>query len=287
MIELKETTKLPLTLDVAKHYNRMTSLDGDREVDSRGGRQRVDKLRQLNIDNLFYSPVWSDVKVSSEKGKKFRVDGAHSTQMLVESGVDFPENLEVTIRHFRCANMTEAVELWELFNPKMSTRTTQDIARNRAAYIPELKNIKISAVLTASRGIATHYNLHDSILHRDPLDCIVEEPHFIVFAVEFVHTRKLKRAGIMAAMFSTWGKDQQKAGLFWRRVRDASAADPNCPTRKLAKYLDAEVERSKARVATDPFFQQYVKCHHAWNAWRTNKGTSLKFVKGCPVPKAL
>jgi len=287
MIELKETAKLPLTLEVAKHYHRMTALDGDREIDSRGGRKRIDLLREMNVKGLFYSPVWSDVQVASENGRKFRVDGTHSTQMLVESGADFPKELEVTVRHFRCSNMAEAVELWELFNPKLSTRTTQDIARNRAAYVPELKGVSVSAVLIASRGIATHYNTHDSASHTKPEDCITEHPQFIAFANEFVHVKQFKKSGVMAAMFSTWGRDRQQCGLFWRRVRDESATDPKCATRTLAKYLEKQGVRSKVGVGVDPAFVMYVKCHHAWNAWRKSNTTALNFVKGCPIPKAI
>ena len=73
-----EVEILPLTLQVAKHYDRMTALEGDRDPSSNKGQRRVEILRKLNALGLFYSPVWSTVQVTSENGKKYRVDGGHS-----------------------------------------------------------------------------------------------------------------------------------------------------------------------------------------------------------------
>lgn len=287
MITEVKTEVVPLTLEIAKHYRRMASLNGDRDVDSPKGRLRVNKLRQLNVAGDFYSPVWSAVQVTSEKGKKYRVDGAHSTQMLVEAGSDFPDGLSVTIRHFRCADMGEAVNLWEQFNPAMSTRTASDLALNRAAYTKGLENLKATTLTVPSRGIAKHFVIQDPKNARYFLDYIFLYPEFIIFASEFVHLPMFKKTGVMAAMFSVWGKDQQQAGLFWRRVRDGSSVDPKCPTRTLQTYLLAMVVQSKAGGVSDRPFKQYTRCHHAWNAWRKGKTTKLNFVEGCPIPKPI
>ena len=288
MITEIKTETVPLTLEVAKHYNQMTSLNGDRDTDSPRVRQRVNWLRELNVAGHFYSPEWSVVQVGAENGKKYRVDGAHSTQMLVESNHDFPEGLMVTIRHFRVKDINEAIYLWEQFNPQISTRSTNDVVKNRAAYVKKLNNVKVTAITVAIRGIAKHFAFQNpKESSKDIMDYIAQYPDFIVDASEFIHLKMIRKTGVVAAMFATWGKDQEKSGLFWRRVRDGSASDPNCPTRKLNEYLKALVERSKVGGASDPVYTQYVKCHHAWNAWRNERTTNLKVVKGCPVPKAV
>lgn len=285
IVEVKTET-VPLTLEIAKHYRRMLALRGDRDVDSCAGRKRVDKLRQMNLAGQFHSPIWSAVIVTGEKGKKFRIDGAHSTMMLVESGADFPKDLSVTIRTFRAATIEEAVRLWELFNPKISMRSLGDIAIGRAAYISGLCNIKSGKLLMAARGVALHYKLHDPNMARDPLDYLSMHPAFIADVQEFLGTPMLAKSAVVATMFSTWGRSDGNSPKFWRRVRDESASDPKCPTRVLAKYLTEQKSKAKAGGVADTGFILYVKCHHAWNAWRTNRITNLKFIKGCPVPIA-
>ena len=101
----------PLNLEIAKHFNRMATLKGDRDPDSPKGKMRVAYLYDLLRAGLFHSPIWSTVNVTSEKGKIHRVDGGHSARMLTQAGPDFPENLSVTIRRFRASDIDAAIDL--------------------------------------------------------------------------------------------------------------------------------------------------------------------------------
>lgn len=75
---------VPLTLELAKHFDRMTTLKGDRNPDSARGKARVGWLHQLLADGYFYSPTWSTCVVKGEKGRKYRVDGGHSAGICVQ-----------------------------------------------------------------------------------------------------------------------------------------------------------------------------------------------------------
>ena len=287
MIKQVGVKTVPLTLEIAKHFDRMKRLKGDRDVESARGKARIEYLRVAMVEGRFHSPTWSTVTIGKDKGKKYREDGAHSSRALVQAGVEFPKDLMVTIREFHCDTKEDATYLWEEFNPKVSVRSMLDLAINRSTLVPmyESRQIAPSTILTASRAIATHFNIVDPKLHMKPLEGITEYPQFVLFVNDYLGRSGFKRSGIVAAMFSTWGKSPTHAGVFWKEVRDSTGGDKKDPVRRLNKYLNDLVIAAKYRGTLDLPFVQYVKCHHAWNAWRKGGTTALKYVKGCPVPK--
>jgi len=272
---------VPLTLEVAKHYDRMTTLAGDRNPESTKGIRRVSWLSEQLKAGLFYSPVWSTVQVASENGKKYRVDGGHSSRMLTMAGSYFPEGLNVTIREFRAPHIDAARDLYEQFDQKHSTRTTSDFIKCRAGYVPELNDISPTAIGIAIRGIALHLGLHNTDGYES-LDFIPMYPEFIVWAGFLAGSRHLKKSGVIAAAFATWAFDEDLANEFWVMVHQENGKTKECPTRVLAKFLQDIILDRNAKWDSRAL---YVKCCHAWNAWRTGRGTSLKYTKGAPLPK--
>ena len=277
------TEVVPLTLEISKHYDRMATLLGDRNPDSPRGKTRVAYLYNLLRSGLFHSPVWSTVQVASEKGKKYRVDGGHSSRMLTQAGADFPENLSVTVRSFRVPDIETAVYLYEQFNASFSTRTQTDLIKNRAAYEKQLRNIAPTYIGRALYGIACHFSLRNPGEPVETLDYISMYPDFIKQVSEVIKKRHMQLTGVVGTMFSTWATSKSLSNEFWRMVNDESSPEPECPTRILAKFL-MKMTLDKNQAMQWPKRAIYVKCHHAWNAWRTGEGTRLKYVHGAPLP---
>jgi len=272
---------VPLTLEIAKHFSRMTTLQGDRDPDSAKGVRRVAWLSTQLKAGQFYSPVWSTVQVSDENNKKYRVDGGHSSQMLTMAGSYFPKDMNVTIREFRAPHIGAARDLYEQFDQARSTRTVADFIKCRAGYVPKLVNISPTAIDVAIRGIAFHLCLHNTNGY-DRLDFIPMYPDFIVWSGILTGTRHLQKSGVIGAAFATWAFDETLANEFWTMVREEAGKTKECPTRVLAKFLqDILLDRS----IQWPPRALYVKCCHAWNAWRGGRGTSLKYTNGAPLPK--
>ena len=277
-----KTETVPLTLEIAKHYSRMATLKGDRDPDTSKGKNRVAWLYDVLISGMFHSPIWSTVQIGSEKGKKYRVDGGHSSVMLTQAGPYFPEGLSVTIRHFRAPDIDTAIDLFEQFNRKHSTRTTTDLIKNRAAYEDLLDDIAPTSIGNIIAGIACHIRLWNPNAEIEKLDFIRPQSKFIKWAYSFAGNKKMRKAGVMGAVFSTWVKNRSAAEIFWPMVNEETGKTPDCPTRVLAKFLqniciDKTIKWTSVAI--------YVKCHRAWNAWRDEKTTNLKYHKKCALPE--
>lgn len=275
---------IPLTLEVAKHYDRMRTLKGDRDPDSPRGKGRVAKLHEILRAGFFHSPSWSTVSIRGERGNKYRVDGGHSARMLVQAGVDFPEGLSVCVHQFEAKTIEGAIDLYEQFNQQLSTRSMTDLIKNRAAYEEELDGIPPTNIGYAIAGIGVHLSLWNPRQVFEIRDFIQTYPTFIAWANHFVAKRELRKPGVIGAMFSTYNRDREPADTFWKMVRDESGATPECPTRVLSKFLH-DVVMEHARVQKWSARAHYTKCHHAWSAWRRGGTTALKYIEGSPLPE--
>jgi hypothetical protein len=288
--EIKPET-IPLTLEIAKHYDRMATLKGDRDPDTLKGQKRIAWLHGLLIDGMFHSPEWSDIKILTKKKKAkpltFRMDGGHSSRMLVHAGIYFPENMYVTLRHFETDSRDAAIDLYEQFNQRRSTRTRIDLIKNRIAYISKLEEVSPTTTASIISGIVYHFKLRDPNEEYYELDMIHHYSEFIAWSAEFAIQRKLNRIGVVGAMLNTYISNSVKALEFWRMVRDGTGQTPDCPTRVLNDFLN-ECVFTKGRLKnSDVKWDKrafYVKCHHAWNAWRKGGKTDLKYFKGAPLP---
>jgi hypothetical protein len=88
-------------------------------------------------------------------------------------------------------------------------------------------------------------------------------------------------------MFATWQKAKQAATDFWTSVRDETGPSPTTPDRRLARYLlTVGLDRGKGALGVRKAQPRefYVKCLHAWNAWRKQETTNLNYYADKPVP---
>lgn len=101
--------------------------------------------------------------------------------------------------------------------------------------------------------------------------------------------RHLKRTATVAAMIATWRKSQKGASEFWAAVRDGEGLKKTDPRYVLREYLkDASLQggvKNPAQKQLSDGRAMYAKCIHAWNAWRDDRGTSLKYFPNSPLPK--
>jgi len=94
----------------------------------------------------------------------------------------------------------------------------------------------------------------------------------------------MKKTGMMGAVFATWAFNESIAKEFWVMVREGDGATKECPARVLHRFLrDIMLDRT---IKWDSR-ALYVKCCHAWNAWRLGKTTHLSYFKAAPPPKLI
>jgi len=100
------------------------------------------------------------------------------------------------------------------------------------------------------------------------------------------------RGPIAAALYATFEKDPEAAAKFWTSVRDETGKDPSSPERMLPRFLlKSSIGLARAAKGGDGKGKQnagrremYVKCIHAWNAWRRGAKTDLKYYHDAKLP---
>lgn len=112
---------------------------------------------------------------------------------------------------------------------------------------------------------------------------------------EWVHemgigeNRHLRRMATVAAMIATFRKSQKAATEFWSAVRDGDGLARNDPRFVLREYLkDASLQgglKNPVQRQISDGRAMFSKCVHAWNAWREDRTTPLKYFPKAEIPK--
>lgn len=229
-----------------------------------------------------------------ETKKTYRVNGKHTSTVLCSLNGHFPKDLWAFVERYEADTVRDVADLYSTFDRRESLRTTNDINKAFAAANPELCEIPTRILSLAVTGMS--YHKWEGCYSQKPVDMraalALDNPTFVLWIYflftegDEVRDRKfLKRGAVSAAMFATWGKSPKVAGQFWESVRDESIAQRDNPTRVLARYLREATIRSQRHAGhSASHHEMYVKCIHAWNAYRGGESTTLKYYSDKPTP---
>ncbi len=292
MIKYLQTTTQSLTPKLAHEVANMNAWDGERALQKR----RIAFLEKMLNDGLFYSPRWSFVKVQSHGNLKFRMNGQHSSHVLASRGGPFPRGLVAIMDEFSASDDNEVAELFALFDTQQSLRNRAEVTNAHARCHRELDAASPTTLTAIASGIA--YGLDDGKTPRsvmrasDTAKLLHGYTKFAQWAISFAGSKKwLKRASVIGCMFRTHEVCPISCDAFWALVRDESHAERKHSSRVLADFLRDSVHtlgairRSDASKWTSRAF--YVKCIHAWNAYRSGSTTDLKYHRNAGIPKVL
>ena len=76
-------------------------------------------------------------------------------------------------------------------------------------------------------------------------------------------------------------------------MSDESGAQPELPDRRLARWLNQYCLTKGGGTRFQPPSRRaqprefYVRCIHAWNAWRKKKTTTLRYVQTDDIPRVV
>jgi hypothetical protein len=266
-----EPKTIPLTRELAEDVATMRGTPGERVLD----KGRLAYLRGRFEEGAFHTPEWA---VATLNGIRYRVNGQHSSNMLVSLNGTFPAGMRVSWKEFHCDSVEDLADLFSQFDAAKSARSLSDIVGAHASIHPEFSNIKKTYIQKAVSGIAYAMGLSKKLATNDDRAKLVHSHQaFIVWGSGFVRAKHLDRSPVVAAMYKTWSKSPSHATEFWTLVRDENHPDVDHPTRVLATFLrDNIVRESQTRVNRWSPQAFAAKSIHAWNAFRTNTRTALK-----------
>jgi hypothetical protein len=245
-------------------------------------------IRNAILEGRFRTCEWASVECK-QTGKTYRVNGKHTSTILSEMNGEAPKDLYVIVEEYLADTLEDVAKLYATFDLARSSRTTGDINYAYAASVPELSTMPRKLINLCATGMHYHFNSGKaggsaSKVNQDVrAQRLIEYPEYVEFMGRVVGGRadsikKLARGPVAAAMFATWQKDPQAASDFWILVREETHPDAKNASRKLAKFLTvAGVRASRGNLVSATEHEMYVKCLHAWNAWRKGLPTNLQY----------
>lgn len=302
--ELRGTPKtLKVTTKLAKEWSELTSAYTDRPLSER----RLMAYRKM-VEQAGFRPVTWAKAYCTEVKEWFRVNGKHTSTLFASIDLSKVQDLYVTIEEYTCESLDDLARLYSTFDSRLQSRSSGDVYRSFAAVIPELKDLPHRFIQDVVSGLNMWANPTSPSKDSAPekAERLFDEVEFALWLMPLLHTnaskadvtdkgsaKPLRRAAVIGAIRATYAKNRAEAMKFWTAVRDETGAQPNLPDRKLAKYLSTmsvarggEAGYKPARMrASDREF--YVKCLHAWNAWRKGEATNLTYHPEAKLPSAV
>lgn len=283
----------PLCLERATEFATMEPMPGERDEEP----TRIKRLHDLLDDGQFQGVDWhfaSDLKT----GKRFRVDGQHSSKMLAALSSQKVPVVLATITEWEVDDITspDGYFLFEKFNQPWSTRTASDVMGVGTAQCKDLAGVVPKPFLVSvAKGVSAWIKAkNDSALaeyqrrkKKDPdapkpkqgklpkprqLSVYFREEERRKFAIwahgmsknpmeqPVLHRSLLSQAGILAEMYDEWRENVESTTVFWTWVLNASHPDPEHESRELAnEYLET---KAKAKRITQEKLRQLARKYY-------------------------
>jgi hypothetical protein len=281
-IHFEGTRIVPLTLLLAKEFATMLAFVGERPI----VKARITWLRRELDAGRFYSPRWAIAKL---KGRKYRVNGQHSSAMLVAAGNSgpFPEGLQVMIDEFEVDSEADLAELFARFDPRQSVRTESEVVVAWARQFTELAGLKAVTITSATTAVARWKALTGKAsLRMSPevkRGLVGDHLEFVIWSAAVLKFTMLRGPGVLAAIPATYYCDKDAATVFWYQVAEKSHPSNVNATRALGDFI-IKCRDNKSEGALWNERARYAKCIQAWNAWIADKTTDLKYYEKKPLP---
>lgn len=282
-----------VTRSLAAKFRDMEPVPNDRALNPR----RVEAYRKMLLAGLFRPVQWATAHCL-ETGATYRVNGKHTSNLFSEFD-ELPQPLHATVENYHCDTLDDVARLYATFDSRTQVRTTNDINRAFAAIDEELRDIPSRIINLCVTGIA-YKEYGDRYAARpaaERAECLLEEHNkmFVRWVSEAVGSQTINswlwRSPVVAAMYAGYERSRRDANEFWLAVRDGTGTSPKSPDRVLQRFLmtkfvlkgqGCHTNRSAKSLVSQR--EMYVKCLHAWNAWRRGTTTDLKYHPQAKVP---
>lgn len=293
MFEVIEGPKVvSVTPALAKRFSEMERCPADRELRP----ARMDRIKNIIEKGELRTCEWASA-FCEETGQEYRVNGKHTSTVLATMNGSAPKGTKVVVAKYRCRTLADVSRLYSTFDSRLSIRTTTDINRVFAHAEESLRDLNDGLIGLAVTGMSfATWGARYSSEHpaEERAELLLKHPGFVLWLNQLYsggedNCRFLKRGPVASAMFKTWGKAQAASTTFWSSVRDGSSPNTHSPDRKLQRWLLSYTvntgmgSRVQGKGRADAR-EMMVKCLHAWNAWRRNEDTDLKYYANAKLP---
>lgn len=287
-----------VTQSLAIKFRDMDPVPHDRPLNPK----RVEAYRKMLAAGLFRPVQWATVYCTDTQ-TTYRVNGKHTSNLFAEYE-DLPQPIHATIENYHCEDLEDVARLYATFDSRTQVRTTNDINRAFAAIDPDLAEIptKIINLCVTAIAYCKHGDDYTKVPAAERAEALLDDAHkqFVIWVHSLLgghagdKSKLLWRSPVVAAMQACYQKSRRDANEFWLAVRDGTGATPKTPDRVLNRFLLSKVvarpsaavaKRSRSEISSPR--EMFVKCLHAWNAWRRDMTTDLKYHAQSKIPSAV
>lgn len=260
---------VPMTPELAKQFKEMPGSPTERELNPR----RVYHLGKKIEGGLAVPFNWADCTMG---GKKFRVNGQHSSDWLHQANGAFPKDCIAHIDHYEAEHLSGLVMLFRQFDDRKSARTPLDVSGAYQNTNTDLHEVPRSIGKLAIEGVNWYLGNVEGTDKLNGDDQYVLFNHteyhpFILWLAQTLNgskTPEMKITPVVAATLSTFKADEQASTEFWGAVRDGGREyEEQHPASTLFDWL----HRFKAGEFSVKQPQLYQGSIYAWNAFREGK----------------
>jgi hypothetical protein len=279
MFRLLKAETIPLTKGLAEKFQRMPASPTERELNP----LRIKGLKLKAELGHLITFNWAMVNFGKEQ---YRMNGQHSSAMLLELEGPFPDNLFAHVDTYEIDSQEDLASLFRQFDNRISSRSEKDVAGAYQGLWAELHTVPKPNAKLAAEGVALYLQRIEKSIGKlatsDDKYAVVfnlKETHpFIIWMGELLTTKtpELRYASVIAAIYATYQADVDKAVEFWTETaRGGAMYINNAPTFILSEWLRKYHEHKNMRQTMQPL-NYYQGCIWAWNNFM--KGKTIKDV---------
>lgn len=284
-----------VTKSLAIKFRDMDPVRNDRPL----VQKRLEAYRKMLAAGLFRPVQWATCYCHETQATQ-RVNGKHTSNLFAEYD-ELPQPIYATIEHFECDTEDDVAKLYATYDSRAQLRTTNDINRAFAAVDPDLAEVA-SRIVNLSVTAISYVRDGENYAQRpaaERAECLLDDANkaFICWLSDIVGSSgdtgdHLRRAPVASAMYMTFAKSKRAAMEFWLAVRDGTGASPKSPDRVLHRFLltksvKRHLGKMRGKGHVSGSREMFVKCLHAWNAWRRDTTTDLKYHAQAKIPTAV
>lgn len=274
MFNLLNTETKPVTHELAMQFRDMEASPTERDLDP----SRVNHLREKAQAGLLVCFNWATAQLGN---RTLRMNGRHSSTMLVELNGEFPANVVAHIDNYQVDDENGLALLFRQFDDRKSGRSPADVS---GAYQGLYESLRSISRPVAKRGVEAVAWWRRTVEKspapsHDDVYSLMGETGLHEFlrwlpTILTVKTREMEVVAVVAAMYATYNTSTAGATEFWSSVaRSGVLYDDTAP----ATILDEWLQKLKSKEPADVAMlgkvgaaQYYQGCIYAWNAYRKN-----------------
>jgi len=286
MYEKVSHKTMKLTPSLAERLLIINNFESQRPLRAK----KINELANIIRDGLFLVGEIGVATLMYKQGERVLMNGQHQCSACIQVN----KAIDVVHEEYICPEPEDASLLFRQFD-NAGIRQLKDKVRVEMDSLGLEWSSKVGSLVVA----AISYD--KTISANQKIELLKHHQDFGEFLYKLIGAKDngrsitfdaahMRRVPVVYSMLQTFGKNREQSEDFWAQIRDGEGLKRSMPTYKLRNYLlthNYGFGRGALGIKTASFHEMISKCITAWNAFRRDTTTDLKYYIGKEIPKAI